>query len=64
MNGYVCRRDLQGLIHYAVPPSPYQHTKGVVSTSARCDWNINTYGDYNVPQDGPTCLWCVVEDSK
>jgi hypothetical protein len=54
------RRDEHGVTHWANPPTPYQHHRGDNRTGAFCDPYLNTYGDMiSVPQEGPSCLWCV-----
>jgi hypothetical protein len=62
----MCRRDLDGLIHWAFPPFQFQY-RGILddfgardATNAFCDVYTDTYGDLNtVPQAGPTCLQCL-----
>jgi hypothetical protein len=58
----MCRRDAQGVIHLAHPPTHAMfYLDKNAGTGAQCNFNINTNGDLqSVPQDGPTCLWCLM----
>ena len=57
----ICRRDTYGVVHWAATPAPYTYRLADDRTGARCDFMNPTSGDLNtVPQDGPTCLWCLL----
>lgn len=59
------RRDSQGLTHWANAPTPNQRHTGATATGAFCNPGLNTFGDqWNVSQEGPSCLWCLVVFKK
>jgi hypothetical protein len=54
------RRDKDGVTHWAHPPTPMMYHQKISATGAQCDQQITVLGDLqSVPQDGPTCLWCI-----